>query len=79
MILFLSEWWAYFDKEPSIRSDKLKKIIQTSEELNWGLFDIAAPIQGKQRLADIIESDISKDSKVWWNQERQNHLFFSNE
>ncbi|MFW9641826.1 DNA cytosine methyltransferase [Vibrio parahaemolyticus] len=71
----LSEWWIHFQKEPSIRSAKLKKIIQTSEELNWGLFDVAAPTQGDTRLADIIESNIPDDSKVWWNQERQDHLF----
>lgn len=71
----LDSWWSLFDKNKTLRSDKVKNIILQSEELNWGIFDIPAPKALNNKLADIIEKDIPDNSNLWWNIERQNHLF----
>lgn len=74
-ITLLDSWWSYFDKNPRLRSKKIKHIILDSEELNWGLFDIDPPVPSSQRLNDIIEVDIKLDSELWWDIERQKHLY----
>jgi DNA (cytosine-5)-methyltransferase 1 len=68
------EWWADFEKYPYLRSDRIKKIILSNESLNWALFDIELPPKSNIRLADVIETDISDNSNLWWNQERKDHL-----
>lgn len=73
-IQLFDEWWADFEKFPYLRSDKIKKIILSNESLNWALFDIAPPPKSNICLADIIETEISDDSKLWWNDDRKDHL-----
>lgn len=68
-------WWQQFEKLPRLRSDKLKKIIASNEELNWGLFDIPLPQPRITMLPDIIETNIPTESSLWWNLERKEHLF----
>ena len=43
--------------------------------MNWGLFDIKIPKKNVSTLSEIIENNIQDDSKLWWSQERQEHLF----
>lgn len=68
-------WWQKFDEQPKLRSAKLKKLIASHEELNWGLLDIPLPEPRTATLDDIIEHDIPDDSSLWWSDERKNHLF----
>lgn len=68
-------WWQKFDEQPKLRSAKLKKIIASYEELNWGLLDIPLPEPRTATLDDIIEHDIPDDSALWWSDDRKNHLF----
>ena len=67
-------WWADFEKFPYLRSDNIKKIILSNEDLNWALIDINMPIKSSSRLSDIIETEIPDDSDLWWNDIRQDHL-----
>ena len=69
------EWWADFEKSPYLRSEKIKNIILSNEALNWGLLDIEVPAKSDSRLSDVIETEIAEDSTLWWNDERQNHVF----
>ncbi len=71
----LDNWWASFDQYPMLRSEKLRKVIQQSGDLNWGLFEFNFEHQINNRLNEVIEIDIPDDSKLWWNEERQKHLF----
>lgn len=71
----LDSWWSYFDEHPSLRSKKIRSIILESDDLNWGLFDISPPVSSAHRLKHIIETDIPLDSNLWWNIDRQNHLY----
>ncbi|GAA0492833.1 DNA (cytosine-5-)-methyltransferase [Tatumella punctata] len=71
----LDTWWKKFDEQPILRSKKLKKIIISNEDLNWGLFDIPLPQPRNQKLDDIIEIDIPVESPLWWSSERKEHLF----
>lgn len=71
----LDSWWSYFDEHPSLRSKKIRSIILESDDLNWGLFDISPPVSSAHRLKHIIENDIPLDSNLWWNIDRQNHLY----
>lgn len=68
-------WWRKFDEQPKLRSAKLKKLIASHEELNWGLLDIPLPEPRTATLKDIIELDIPDDSPLWWSDDRKNHLF----
>lgn len=68
-------WWADFERYPQLRSEKVKNIILRNEALNWALFDIAPPKKTNFKLSDIIETEISDSSKLWWVEERKNHLF----
>ncbi|WP_084691703.1 DNA cytosine methyltransferase [Desulfobacter vibrioformis] len=70
-----NEWWSYFEKYPSLRSDKIKKIILDNEQLNWALFNVELPQKSTIRLSDIIETDIPDDSEWWWNEKRQKHIY----
>lgn len=70
----LDIWWSYFDQEPGLRSEKLKNIILKNDDLNWGLFDIKSAKKNPSTIQNIIES-VSDNSELWWNQERQEHLF----
>lgn len=74
-IQLFDDWWVHFEKHPYLRSDKIKKIILNNESLNWALFEIGLPKKSNIHLADIIETDISDNSKLWWNKERKDHLF----
>ncbi|HAT2537226.1 TPA: DNA (cytosine-5-)-methyltransferase [Citrobacter freundii] len=67
-------WWQKFDEQPKLRSAKLKKLIASNEELNWGLLDIPLPEPRTATLNDIIELDIPDDSSLWWSDDRKNHL-----
>lgn len=67
-------WWSIFDDNPKLRSTKLKKIIASNEELNWGLFDIPLPKPRRTTINDIIDCNIPDDSSLWWTSERKNHL-----
>lgn len=67
-------WWQRYDEQPKLRSTKLKKLIASNENLNWGLFDIPLPKQRTSTLEDIIEYDIPNDSSLWWSDDRKNHL-----
>jgi len=69
------EWWSHFDKQPSLRSDKIKKIVLRNEKLNWALFKIDSPPKSSLRLVDIVETEISDDSTLWWNDVRKNHIY----
>ncbi len=69
------EWWADFEKHPHLRSDKIKNIILSNESLNWALLDIELPPKSDARLSDVIETEITDDSSLWWNNERQDHVF----
>jgi len=69
------DWWLKFNEQPQLRSNKLKRIIATNEDLNWGLMDIPLPPKRTSDLADIIEVDIPDDSPLWWNEIRKHHLY----
>lgn len=69
------DWWLKFDEQPKLRSNKLKKIITTNKDLNWGLIDIPLPEKRTSNLADIIEVDIPDNSPLWWNESRKQHLY----
>ncbi len=68
-------WWEKFDEQPELRSGKLKKIIASNEDLNWGLFNIPIPQPRSLILDDIVEVDIPIESPLWWSSERKEHLF----
>jgi len=70
----LDTWWSYFDHQPELRSEKLRNIILKNDDLNWGLFDIKSAKKNTSTLQDVIES-VPDNSELWWNQERQGHLF----
>jgi len=69
------EWWLDFEKHPYLRSDKIKNIILGNELLNWALLDVDLPQKSAARLADVIELEISDESSLWWDVERQNHIY----
>lgn len=69
------EWWADFEKHPYLRSNKIKNIILGNESLNWALLNIELPPKSTTRLNDVIEVEIPGNSNLWWNEERQDHVF----
>nr|WP_317200192.1 DNA (cytosine-5-)-methyltransferase [uncultured Psychrobacter sp.] len=69
------EWWLDFERNPTLRSKKIKDIILSSENLNWGLLDLCSPVKADINLIDIVETDIPDDSKLWWNEDRKKHLY----
>ena len=71
----LDSWWADFERTPYLRSEKIKNIILKNENLNWALFDIRLNLRSSTRLVDIVEVDIPFNSNLWWNTDRQTHLF----
>lgn len=71
----LDNWWSLFEQYPKLRSDKLKNVILRSENLNWGLFDFKFDRGINNKLEEIIETNISEDSKLWWNSERKENLY----
>jgi DNA (cytosine-5)-methyltransferase 1 len=73
--LILDNWWSAFDREPILRSEKVRRIIEKYPELNWGLFDIAFRRETNNNLGEIIETCIPDDSKFWWNEERKAKLY----
>lgn len=73
--LILDNWWSVFDKQPILRSEKIRKIIEKTPELNWGIFDIDFERTINNNLNEIIEIEIPNDSKLWWSEERKTHLF----
>jgi len=74
-IQLFDEWWTHFEKQPYLRSEKIKNIILGNEELNWALFKINLPEKSSIRLPDIIEDDVPDESDLWWNEERQNYIY----
>lgn len=68
-----SDWWDLFDSMPLLRSDKIKNIILSSENLNWGLFDIPTPKDAGIKLNTVIETDI--DPQLWWDADRKAKIF----
>ena len=68
-------WWLEFEKHPTLRSKKVKDIILSSEDLNWGLLNFCSPSKAETYLADIIDTDISDNSDLWWNEDRKKHLY----
>ncbi|SEB11872.1 DNA (cytosine-5)-methyltransferase 1 [Thiothrix caldifontis] len=70
----LDTWWSHFHQSPQLRSAKLRDLIQTNPDLNWGLFDIPTPEKTLLRLHNIVE-DIPEDSPLWWGSEKQQYLF----
>ncbi|KHS70964.1 cytosine methyltransferase [Pectobacterium brasiliense] len=73
--IFFDNWWMLFDKNSDLRSNKLRKIILQSNELNWGLFDIVLPTTEKVDLSTIVETNLDANDKRWWNSERKEHLY----
>lgn len=74
-VQLFDQWWADFEREPYLRSEKIKNIILSNESLNWALLDINLPPKSDLRLSDVIETEIPDDSTLWWNDERKNHVF----
>ena len=72
---FGDSWWINFHKNPKLRSNKVKNIIQANPNLCWALFDVQQPENDVPDLSSIIQTDIPNGSKLWWNETRQNHLF----
>ena len=73
-INILDSWWSYFDKTPIMRTEKIRKIILSNPDLDWGLFDIKGVPVSDTRLIDIVETDESSNSLSWWNDERKAHI-----
>ena len=73
-INILDSWWSYFDKSPIMRTQKIRKIILANPDLDWGLFDINCNPVSDTRLIDIVETDESSNSLLWWNDERKAHI-----
>lgn len=69
------QWWAEFDSNPELRTNKIRKIVNKYKNLKWGLFNIPKPPQRKTTLSDIVDSTISDNDKLWWNEERKDKLF----
>lgn len=65
-------WWRLFKSYPSLRSDKVGRVIRHNEGLQWGLFDVKPSFPSSMRLNDIIERDVA--SSLWWTDERKTHL-----
>lgn len=68
-------WWLDLEKKPTLRSEKIKNIILNSQSLNWGLLDFSLPSKSTIRLAHIIDTKITDNSSLWWNEDRKNHLY----
>lgn len=71
----LDGWWELFQQKPELRSSKLEKVIKKTPQLSWGLLDVPALPQLSQKLDDIIDISISRDSELWWNTERKDNLY----
>lgn len=70
----LDTWWTHFYQYPELRSNKLRDLIQSNNELTWGLFDIPAPEKHQRKLNSIVEQ-LPTDSPLWWPKEKQQYLF----
>jgi len=71
----LDSWWYYFDRNPQLRSNKLRQVILSAPELNWGLFDFEFNNAINDKLFEVIENDIPVDSDLWWDEIRTKKLF----
>jgi DNA (cytosine-5)-methyltransferase 1 len=71
----LDPWWDILNSNPIIRSTKVTNIVKNNPELSWGLFDIEFNRKLNNNLNDIIDLSVEADSPLWWNDERQEHLF----
>lgn len=69
----LDPWWMHFERNPQLRTARIKKIIHANPNLVWGLFDIPVPPRCQVTLADIVEI-LPNDSEAWWGNERKKHL-----
>lgn len=71
----LNNWWIEFESNPTLRSKKIKDIILSSEDLNWGLLDVCAPEKAGKNLINIIDTEIYDNSDLWWSEDRKEHLY----
>ena len=71
----LDSWWAIFEKNPKLRTEKIKNIVKINSDLNWGALNIPAPPKRTSNLKDIIEKEIGNEQHYWWTNERKNSLF----
>jgi len=69
------DWWLDFENHPTLRSQKIKDIILSSKDLNWGLLNISLPKKADKHLIDIVDIEIPNNSDLWWNEDRKNHLY----
>lgn len=70
----LDSWWTHFHQSPQLRSSKLRDLIQSNPDLNWGLFDIPEPEKTILKLTQLVEQ-LPENSPLWWNTEKQQYLF----
>lgn len=70
-----NNWWIEFESNPTLRSKKIKDIILSSEDLNWGLLDVCAPEKAGKNLINIIDTEIYDNSDLWWSEDRKEHLY----
>ena len=70
----LDTWWNEFYQSPQLRSTKLRDLIQSNADLNWGLFNIPVPEKNILKLHNMVEQ-VSENSPLWWDTEKQQYLF----
>ena len=68
-------WWDILDSNSVLRSKKVTNIVKNNPELNWGLFNVEFNRELNNNLNSIIDLSVEADSALWWNDERQEHLF----
>ena len=71
----LDPWWDVLLRNPILRSPKVTNIVKKNPELNWGLFNIEFNRKLNNNLNSVIDLSIEYNSSLWWNNERQEHLF----
>lgn len=71
----LDTWWTHFDRNPEVRSKRVRDIVLKNPDLNWGVVDFPWDFRPSHDLSDVVEKDISPDDVRWWNKERQEHLY----
>lgn len=67
-------WWTHFHQAPQLRSNKLRDLIQSNPDLNWGLFDVPEPGKTALKLYHIVEC-VPENSPLWWDAEKQQYLY----
>ncbi len=69
------KWQLLLEGKSALRSDKIRDVMFNNSQLNWGLIDVTLANKRTSQLIDIIETQISNDSALWWVQARKDHLF----